>query len=287
MNYKNIVRVNGHGMNVFHTGSGADTLVFLAGAAVTAPVLEYKPLWSRLSETFRIAVPEKLGYGFSDSDTGSPRDVETMVNQTREALLNAGIKPPYILVPHSYSGTEAVYWANTYTSEIKAILGLDMVTPGFALAQAEELPEDKKRAMVERNEKLYRKISSSRLLQKLLRKQTVEATGVLKSGALDDEEKKLYCELFYKNLCNGEISSEQLLATSNAETAEKTGKLKVPAHMFISDMKTPLKKTSWLAENTAFAKENGISYETAKSHFYYAEAPDIIAGVWRNFIKAL
>lgn len=287
MNYKNIVKVNGHGMNVFITGSGADTLVFLAGAAVTSPVLEYKPLYDELKNTFKIVIPEKLGYGFSDSDTESPRDVDTMVNQTREALLNAGIKPPYILVPHSYSGTEAVYWANTYPSEIKAILGLDMVTPRFALAQAEELPEDKKRAMVERNEKLYRKISGSRFWQKLLRKQTVEATGVLKCGALDDEEKKLYCELFYKNLCNSEISAEQLAATSNAVTSNETGKLKIPAHMFISNMKTPMKKTTWKAENEAFAKENGIVAETASSHFCYVQETEKIAGVWRKFIKSL
>ncbi len=287
MNYKNIMRAGEYGINVFVTGSGADTLVFLAGAGVGAPALEYKPLWSRLAADFRIAVPERLGYGFSDSNTGSQRDVKTIADQTREALLKAGLKPPYILVPHSYSGIEAVYWANTYPGEIKAVLGLDMASPRFALAQAEEISEDEKRNMVERSEKLYRKICGSKLLKKLLRKKTVEATGVLKSGVLDGEEKMLYQELFYKNLCNSEISGEQIAATSNAQTAAATGKLRVPAHMMISDMRSPLKKTTWRAENEAYAKENDINSDSVSSHFCYVEEARKIADIWRKLIKTL
>lgn len=285
MNYKNLVTVNGHSMNVYTTGKGSDTIVFLSGAGVCSPVLEYKPLYSLLADEFQIAVVEKKGYGFSDANTGAPRDIKTITDESREALSKAGVKPPYILAVHSYSGIEAVYWANTYPEEVKAVLGLDMATPRFALAQARELPEDKKRAMVERNEKLYCKLCGSKLLQKLLKKQTTEATGVLKCGALSEEEKKLYCELFYKNLCNSEISAEQISATSNAETASKTGKLKVPGYMFISDMKTPMRETTWRAENTAFAEENGMAVSHAESHFYYAQAPQKIADAWKAFLR--
>jgi len=287
MYYKNIIAVNGHGMNVYITGKGSDTIVFLSGAGVSSPVLEYKPLYSLLSDEFRIAVIEKKGYGFSDANTGAPRDIKNMTDESREALAKAGVKPPYILAAHSYSGIEAVYWANTYPEEVRAVLGLDMASPRFALAQAKELPEEKKRAMVERNEKLYRKLCGSKILQKLLKKQTTEATGVLKCGALSEEEKKLYCELFYKNLCNGEISAEQVAATSNAVTASETGKLKVPGYMFISDMKTPMRKTTWRAENEAFAKENEWVISHAESHFYYAQQPQKIADAWKKYIKSL
>ena len=51
------------------------------------------------------------------------------VRQNREALEAVGINGPYILCPHSYSGLEAVYWAQNYPDEIEAIIGLDMAVP--------------------------------------------------------------------------------------------------------------------------------------------------------------
>lgn len=287
MNFQNLVCVNDHKMNVFIAGNGEKTLVFLAGSGVTAPVLEYKPLYEKFIDTFQIAVVEKAGYGFSEWNTGAKRDVLTMVNESREALKNAGVQPPYILVAHSYSGIEAVYWANCFPEEVHAVLGLDMVTPQYALAQAAELPEEKKLVMLDKQKRMFEKLQRSKFLQKLLKNQTLNASGVWSNGALNDAEKTLYQDLFYKNLCNVEIREEQIEATNNAVLAVQTGKLKVPGHMFISNMKTPLKKTTWLAENTAFAKENGWQYETADNHFFYVSSPEQIASVWKKFMKTL
>ena len=39
----------------------------MAGNGVTCPVLEYKPVYRRMSAKYRIAVIEKAGYGFSGS----------------------------------------------------------------------------------------------------------------------------------------------------------------------------------------------------------------------------
>ena len=41
----------------------------------------------------------------------------------------AGEKAPYILLPHSMSGIEAIRWKQLYPDDIKAIIGLDMATP--------------------------------------------------------------------------------------------------------------------------------------------------------------
>ena len=111
---KNFVSVNGHRLHVHVTGNGTKTIVFLAGAMITAPVLEYKPLYTRLTDSFRIAVVEKAGYGFSEGNTGASRDVRTMVEESRAALQQSGVQPPYLLAAHSYSGMEAVYWAAAF-----------------------------------------------------------------------------------------------------------------------------------------------------------------------------
>ena len=105
-----LVEVNGHQMHVYSEGEGVETLVFLSGSGTAAPALDFKALYSRLSSRYRIAVVERAGYGFSDT-ADTPRDIDTVLEETREALTLAGESGPYILFPHSLSGIEAIYWA--------------------------------------------------------------------------------------------------------------------------------------------------------------------------------
>ncbi|HBE77844.1 MAG TPA: alpha/beta hydrolase [Firmicutes bacterium] len=122
-----MVSVDGHNMSVYTGGQGNTTLVFLAGGGTCSPILDFKSLYSKLSDKYKIAVPERIGYGFSDV-ADVPRDLDTILNQDRHALSLAGMKPPYVLVPHSISGLESVYWAQKYPNEVSAIVGLDVGT---------------------------------------------------------------------------------------------------------------------------------------------------------------
>lgn len=60
------VTVDGHTMNVYTEGDGNVTLVFMSGGGTCSPLLDFKSLYSLLSDKYRIAVVEKFGYGFSD-----------------------------------------------------------------------------------------------------------------------------------------------------------------------------------------------------------------------------
>ncbi len=122
------VQVDGGNMNIYTEGSGDTTLVFMAGANTPAVIYDFKPLYSRLSDSYRIAVIEKFGYGYSD-DADGERNLGTLLRQDREALKQAGIEAPYVLCPHSASGLEAVRWAQLYPDEVAAIVGLDMGVP--------------------------------------------------------------------------------------------------------------------------------------------------------------
>lgn len=272
-------------INVYIEGSGNETIVFLSGAGVTSPVLEYSPLYRRLSDEYRIAVVEKAGYGMSES-TDTERTVENMVNESREALKLAGINPPYVLAPHSYSGFEAIYWANTYPDEIKAVLSIDMGLPDTAAEMGKVMTPDKFKVMNERNKKLLAKIQKRGLLAKLTKKFTVDKTGMMSSNHLTDEEKKLYEDLFYKNLTNKEVFEENLLLVSNAEKAGATGKLKVPAYFYISDFKAPMKQGSWKEYAIKYAEEIGAEYTvTDKGHNMYSIIPDEMAENFKKFLK--
>lgn len=123
-----LVEVDGHNMSIYTEGEGEHTLVFMSGWGTASPILDFKPLYSRLSDENKIAVVEKFGYGFSDM-VGGARDIDTILRQDREALQKAGIEAPYVLCAHSFSGYEAVRWAQEYPDEVEAIVGLDMCTP--------------------------------------------------------------------------------------------------------------------------------------------------------------
>lgn len=56
-----MVEVKGHDLHVYTEGEGDITIVFLSGAGTSARVLDVKPLWSKLSTKYRIAVVERLG----------------------------------------------------------------------------------------------------------------------------------------------------------------------------------------------------------------------------------
>lgn len=57
----------------------------MSGGGTCFPVLDFKSLYSLLSDEYKIVVVEK-----------------------------AGLQAPYILFPHSMSGIEALYWAQQY-----------------------------------------------------------------------------------------------------------------------------------------------------------------------------
>ena len=189
-----LVEVDGHNMSIYAEGEGKHTIVFLSGYGTASPILDFKPLYSRLSDENRIAVVEKFGYGFSDEIDGE-RDMDTILRQDREALQKAGIEAPYVLCPHSFSGYEATLWAQKYPEEVEAIVGLDICTPNC---------KDKSTLTAE-HDSMKKILPIYRFLQ---------YTGGLRifnedeSGTLTAEEKQIYTELNCKKSLNDTVIRE-------------------------------------------------------------------------------
>lgn len=185
------VRLDGHDMNVLVKGRGKHTLVFLSGLGTASPVLDFKALYSLLEDEFRIVVPEKFGYGFSDI-VRKKRSFAANVELYRRALAALGIEGPHILCAHSISGLEAMLWAQRYPQEVEAIVGLDSTPANFA----DEL----------RSEELN--------LRRVIRGKLLNLTGLSRLGKpqclshLTDEEKRVIRELCVRNNCNYDIVSE-------------------------------------------------------------------------------
>lgn len=283
--YGTKIQVGKGKINVYSEGNGDNTIIMLSGAGVSSPVLEYRPLYRRMSDKYRIAVIEKSGYGLTES-TGTARTVENMVNESREALRGADIKPPYILMAHSYSGFEAIYWANTYPDEVIAVISVDMGLPETAAEMGKVLTSEKVEANIRSTQKLYARIRKRGFLTKHFRNKLENVSGLMTADYLTDDEKKLYEELFYRNLGNDDIFAENRALVLNGEAAGKTGKLKVPAYFYISDMKVPIKHGSWRDNAVRYAESIGAEYKlTDKGHLMYTKIPEQMAENFKEFLK--
>lgn len=124
-----LVNVDGHNIHIHRLGNiDKPKIVLMSGSGTVAPVYDFKILYEKLSKNLRVIVTEKFGYGYSDI-FDSPANVDTLVSTQRKALGIIGENGPYILMPHSMSGIEALRWAQMYPDEVSAIIGNDMCTP--------------------------------------------------------------------------------------------------------------------------------------------------------------
>ena len=216
-----LVEVDGHKMSVYTEGSGDKTLVFLSGSDTPSPILDFKSLFSLLSDEYRIVVVERFGYGFS-AVVDKPRDIDTVLSETRAALAAADIDGPYVLCPHSMSGLEALYWAQQYPEEVEAIVGLDMAVP-------EAYENFKNNAFMNVASQLNAKTGIIRLLPLL------NELDCVKHGTLTEEEKKIVHALLYKNFSNKTTINELKYVIDNAKIVGAGEIPQVPMLLFISN----------------------------------------------------
>ena len=216
-----MVEVDGHNMSIYMEGTGDITLVFMSGGGTCSPLLDFKSLYSLLSDKYQIAVVEKFGYGFSDVvDKG--RDIDSILEDTRTALASAGLNAPYVLCPHSMSGLEALYWAQKYPDEVSAIIGLDMAVPDYYDSMNINIP-------IMRIASWAANIGVTRFIP------GISDSDAIKHGTLSDDEKEIYRAIFYSRTATVTMINETERVKENAEKVNSMGAPQIPMLLFISD----------------------------------------------------
>ena len=237
-----MVDLGDYSVHVYVEGNSnsTPTLVFMSGSATVAPVYDFKALYSLLTDEYRIAVVEKAGYGYSDI-IEVERDVATMVEEVRSALSGAGIEKPYVLLPHSMSGLEAIYWSQNYPDEVSGIIGIDMSVPD-AYADG---------GFIEQRTKLMMTLGRITVKLGLLR---IPGIYPLNEAPLTDEEITQQKLLMYRNAVNPVYIAEGQKVYENAKAVKAGGNVKCPFLMFCSDG-TEI-GDFWIPVQKAFAEEN-------------------------------
>jgi pimeloyl-ACP methyl ester carboxylesterase len=257
-----LVPVNGHRLHVYAEGEGDLTLVFMSGSGTTAPTLDFRGLYRRLSGDYRTVVVERAGYGWSE-DGGTSRDIDTVLGETRRALMLAGESPPYVLLPHSMSGLEALHWANRYPGEVAAIIGLDPATPP-----------------------IYEVLPPPRLRLALVA--FTARTGLLRlapfichqSAAVDHltaAETSVYCSIMYRRTLTADMLAEIEATQANARQVAAEGIPDVPFYCFISNGED-LPMDNWVEVLAAYVEAAGGQYTMLDvGHYVHNKATDLIA----------
>lgn len=232
-----MIDVDGHKMCVYTEGEGDKTLVFMSGSGTITPILDFKSIYPQLTDKYRIVVVEKFGYGYSEH-VDKPRDVDSLLADTRTALVGAGLEPPYVLCPHSLSGIEALYWAQTYPDEVEAIIGLDMAVPEYY-----NYTPDGTLAVP-----YYRLLHG--LLDLGIGRYLPDSTFLPSGDFLTEEEKKTWIALGNRNYANIDTAREANMAKDNAAVVASGDKPEVPMLMFVATGKGD----KWMEVSYRFAE---------------------------------
>lgn len=232
-----LVTINNHQIHIYRKGNKNNpTLVFMSGSGTVSPVYDFKILYSKLVDNFRIIVIEKFGYGYSDI-FDCDCNIDTVIKLEKEVLDILDEKGPYILVPHSMSGLEAMRWKQLYPKEVKGIIGLDMATPLSYKNWTNGVIEAKIKMMQN-----FRKFKI----------QTLPFLYPISKRGLSKDEIKQLRLLVKRNAFNYCFINEAKEVLKNVEIVEKNGKIECPTLLFSSNGKQTMK--NWISAQKQFAK---------------------------------
>ena len=265
------VLVNGHQMNVYVQGEGSETIVFLSGAGIASPILDFKNLTDSLSKKYKIVVVERAGYGYSD-DSNQSRDVMEVLSETRQALSQANVTGPFIILSHSMASLESIAWQEKYPDEVKALVGLDWALP----ASYEDLKDNQALLTVA--------YWSSKI--GLLR--YFPESFYIKNPTLTETERQQYKLLAYKQLMSQAMLHESRLVKENAKKVPSSINPKIPALLLVSNGEgTTFSQSEWQHYAEKFSSDQSnvqVIYMDAPHELYHYQSHELISRI-KEFLE--
>ena len=266
------VLVDGHQINVYVEGDGPETIVVLSGAGIASPILDFKEVSESLSKRYKVVIVERAGYGYSD-DSNHSRDVMEVLSETRQALSQANVKGPFIILSHSMASLESLAWQEKYPDEVKTLVGLDWALP----ASYENLKDNQALLTVA--------YWSSKI--GLLR--YFPESFYIKNPTLTETERQQYKLLAYKQLMSQAMLHESRLAKENAKKVPSSINPKIPTLLLVSNGEgTTFRQLEWQHYAEKFSSDQSnvqVIYMDAPHELYHYQSHEVVSQIL-DFLKS-
>jgi len=266
------VLVNGHKINVYVEGDGPETIVVLSGAGIASPILDFKNVSDSLSKKYKVVIVERAGYGYSD-DSNHSRDVMEVLSETRQALSQANVTGPFIILSHSMASLESLAWQEKYPDEVKALIGLDWALP----ASYENLKG---------NQAL---LTVAYWTSKIGLLRYFPESFYIKNPTLTESERQQYKFLAYKQLMSQAMLNESRMVKENAKRVPSNINPKIPTLLLVSNGQgTSFSQLEWknYAERFASGHSNvKVVYIDAPHELYHYQSHEIVSQI-EDFLKS-
>lgn len=265
------VLVNGHQINIYVEGDGPETIVVLSGAGIASPILDFKNVSESLSKRYKVVIMERAGYGYSE-DSNHSRDVMEVLSETRQALSQANITGPFIILSHSMASLESLTWQEKFPDEVKALIGLDWALP----SSYENLKQNQTLLTV-----AYwsSKIGLLRYLPE---------SFYIKNQTLTENERKQYKLLAYKQLMSQAMLHESQTVKENSKKVTSSINPKIPTLLLVSNGEgTSFSQSEWQRYAERFASDQSnvqVVYMDAPHDLYHYQSDAIVSRI-KEFLE--
>lgn len=117
-----LVDVGGHRLHFLVRGEGSPTVIIDAGLSGASS--DWEKVADGVATFTRVCTYDRAGYGWSDAGP-RPRTSQQVVEELRVLLNKAGLKPPYLLLGHSWGGLNLRLYASLHRDEVAGLILVD------------------------------------------------------------------------------------------------------------------------------------------------------------------
>ena len=122
------VDVGGHGLQLLVGGQGSPAVIFEGGFG--AGIASWSTVQKDVAAFTQTVSYDRAGLGQSDPGP-KPRSAKQIATELHAALQKSGIKPPYVMVGHSFGGIYVRVFADMYPTEVAGMVLIDPSQESF------------------------------------------------------------------------------------------------------------------------------------------------------------
>ena len=155
-----LVSVGDYRLNINCTGQGSPTVILEAGLASIS--LTWRQVQQGVATFTRVCSYDRAGYAWSESSP-LPRTSLQIAKELHTLLTNAGEKPPYVLVGHSFGGLVVRAFNAIFSNEVVGMVLVESTHPDLS----DRLPPSIKLASENAQKQRERQVRYAPLLWRL------------------------------------------------------------------------------------------------------------------------